>query len=116
MSQISKNDKDDETDKNTDNFFAEKDEKGEEMQEATTINFSIKNCPMAVYQEFSRYCKKETSDNYSFGLRTLLESRKANIKEALLFQQYVELKERIEKLEAAVSKLASKNANRGLYL
>ena len=69
------------------------------VNDITTINFSVTKCPLKVYREFVAFCKEETSDNYSFGLKLLLDGMKGNIREATLFQQYLEMKERLDKLE-----------------
>ena len=69
------------------------------VEKITTINFSITKCPHKVYQKFVEYCKNETNDNYSMGLKMLVDAIEANIKEALLFEQYMELKARMDELE-----------------
>jgi len=73
--------------------------KEEKEELPTTINFSITKCPIETYKKFVDFCKKETNDNYSFGLKLLLEGMEGNVKEALVYQQYMELKQRVEKLE-----------------
>jgi len=80
----------------------------EKVDKITTINFSITKCPHNVYKDFTGYCKDETNDNYSFGLKMLLESRKANAKEAVLFQQYMELKDEVVRLRERVVTLEGK--------
>ena len=75
-------------------------EKKEKIENLTTINFSITKCPVRVFKRFSQFCKDETNDNYSFGLKMLLDAMDGNVKEALLFEQYIELKARVEGLEA----------------
>ena len=71
----------------------------ERIDGLTTINFSITKCPIKVYKQFIEFCKKETNDNYSFGLKLCLEGMDANIKESLLFEQYIELRARLDELE-----------------
>jgi hypothetical protein len=70
----------------------------------TTINFSITKCPEKVFKRFIEFCKQETNDNYSFGLKLLLDAREGNIKEALLYEQYIELKARLGDVEVKLEK------------
>lgn len=70
----------------------------------TTINFSITKCPLKVYKEFVRFCSEETNDNYSFGLKLLLDGMKGNVKEATLYQQYLEMKEEMKELKVLLNK------------
>ncbi|MAH49941.1 hypothetical protein CMI37_29250 [Candidatus Pacearchaeota archaeon] len=69
------------------------------IDDITTINFSITKCPLNVFKAFSTFCKKETNDNYAFGLKLLLDSREANVKEVVLYEQYLELKDEIENIK-----------------
>lgn len=71
----------------------------EKVEELTTINFSITKCPMKVFKKFSEFCKSETNDNYSFGLKVLIDGVEGNVKEALLYEQYMELNARVTDLE-----------------
>ena len=80
----------------------------ERVKGLTTINFSVTKCPLKVYERFVAFCKKETSDNYSFGLKLLLDGMEGNIKEATLFEQYIELKARIDDLEKTFQELQGK--------
>lgn len=73
----------------------------EKVVNLVTRNFSITKCPEKVYERFVKFCREETNDNYSMGLKSLLDARDANIKEILLFEQYMELNERVCKLEQA---------------
>lgn len=85
----------------------EKRETGEDIKERveklTTINFSITKCPIKVYKRFVEFCKGETNDNYSFGLKLMLDGMDGNVKESLLFQQYIEIKERLDKIEIVLN-------------
>lgn len=74
-------------------------DKKKKVEELTTINFSITKCPMKVFKRFSEFCKNETNDNYSFGLKLLVDGMEGNLKEALLYEQFMELKVRIDELE-----------------
>ena len=76
-----------------------------DVEDLATINFSITKCPLKTFKAFTDFCKKETSDNYSFGLKILLETREANIKEVVLYEQYTELRDEVEKLKAALAEL-----------
>jgi len=71
----------------------------ERLDDITTINFSITKCPLNVFKAFSSFCKRETNDNYAFGLKLLLDSREANVKEVVLYEQYLELKDEIENIK-----------------
>jgi hypothetical protein len=73
------------------------------VSELTTINFSITKCPEKVFQRFTDFCRKETGNNYSFGLKLLLDGMEGNIKEALIFEQYIELKAEIEDIKASLA-------------
>ena len=64
----------------------------DKVHELVTRNFSITKCPEAVYEDFVKFAKEETSDNYSMALKMLIEGMKANIKEVHLYEQYMELK------------------------
>lgn len=59
---------------------------------------------MEIFKRFSEYCKAETNDNYAFGLKLLLDCRDANIKEVVLYEQYMELKGELAELKASLSK------------
>lgn len=71
----------------------------DKVESLTTINFSITKCPLKIFKEFSEYCKKETNDNYAFGLKLLLDGMKGNVKEVMLFEMVNELKEEVEQLK-----------------
>ncbi len=74
------------------------------VDDITTINFSITKCPLKVFKGFSTFCKQETNDNYAFGLKLLLESREANVKELVLYEQYLSLKQEIEEIKSKLDK------------
>lgn len=78
----------------------------ERVVDLTTINFSITKCPEKVFKEFSEFCRRETGNNYSFGLKQLLEGMKGNIKEALIFEQYIELKAEVGELKKQVAEFS----------
>lgn len=80
----------------------------ERVQEIATINFSITKCPHAVYQDFTDFCKAETNDNYSMGLKLLLEAKRTNIKEIVLFEQYMVLKNEFEELKQKFAEIQQK--------
>jgi len=93
----------------------EKEKIQERVADLTTINFSITKCPEKVFQRFSDFCKSETNNNYSFGLKQLLDGMDGNIKEAVIFQQYIELKAEVEDLRielAEVKELKSPTAKK----
>jgi len=69
------------------------------IDDLTTINFSITKCPLKVFKAFSEFSKTETNDNYAFGLKMLLDSREVNVKEVVLYEQYLELKDRVAVIE-----------------
>ena len=75
-------------------------DKKERIEDITTINFSITKCPMKIFKSFREFCKAETNDNYSFGLKILLDSREANIKEVVLYELYTKLRDEVEQLKA----------------
>jgi hypothetical protein len=80
----------------------------EKVNKLTTINFSITKCPIKVYEAFTQFCKEETNDNYSFGLKILIEGIKTNAKEATLFQQYLELKDEVAELKQLIAQSGDK--------
>jgi len=65
------------------------------IEKITTRNFSITKCPERVYKRFVEFCQKETNDNYSMGLKLLIDGMDGNVKEKVLFQQYMEIKEEL---------------------
>jgi hypothetical protein len=71
----------------------------EKIEELTTINFTISKCPMKIFKRFMEFCKNETNNNYSFGLKLLLDGIDSNIKEVVLYEQYMELKQRVSEIE-----------------
>lgn len=93
--------------------MTETEEMQDKIKRLETINFTITKCSPDVYHEFKTFCQEETNDNYSMGLKLLLEARNANIKEAVLFEQYQELKERIDALENAKSETKKKPKTMG---
>lgn len=72
-------------------------------EEDYTLGFSISDCPVSVYKDFKEFCKEETNDNYSFGLKILLEAYKTNTKELVLYEQYMKLKKRVKALEEEIT-------------
>ena len=80
-------------------------DKKERIEDITTINFSITKCPMKIFKTFREFCKKETNDNYSFGLKILLESREANVKEVLLYEHFLELRDEITSIKKEIEEL-----------
>jgi hypothetical protein len=79
--------------------MTEKKKTSERVEDMTTINFSITKCPMKVFKKFAEFAKEETCDNYSMALKILLDGMKANVKEMLLYEQYMEMKVRLDELE-----------------
>ena len=77
----------------------------ERVKDMTTINFSITKCPHRVYEDFSTFCKEETNDNYSMGLRDLLNARKVNLKEVVLYQSCMEIKDELVILRGELAEL-----------
>jgi hypothetical protein len=77
----------------------------ERVKDLTTVNFSITKCPQKVYEEFVAFCKEETNDNYSMGLRDLLNGMKSNIKEVVLYQQYMETKDELNQIRAELARM-----------
>ena len=74
-------------------------EKVEMLKMTPTINFSITKCATDVYQEFIAFCRKEANDSYAFGLKLLMDSVKQNIKETVLYENLMELKDEIFQLK-----------------
>ena len=71
----------------------------ERIDERTVRDFWITNCPEKVWKEFNTYAKEETNNNYSIALKLLLNSNKANAKEKLLYERYIQLDTRMRQLE-----------------
>jgi hypothetical protein len=80
----------------------------ERVENLVTTNFSITKCPVKIWEEFVTFCKEETNNNYSFGLKLLLGAYKANIKEIMLYEQYILMKERMELLEKKLDEVTPK--------
>ena len=79
--------------------MSDKKDTKERVEEMSTINFSITKCPLKVYREFTEFCKQETADNYSFGLKTLLEGMQTNMKEEIMYEEMCKIKARLDNLE-----------------
>ena len=75
------------------------------VRDLATVNFSITKCPVKVYEAFIDFCKSETNDIYSMGIRDLMEARKTNVKEVVLYQQYLEIKEEVVELREQILEL-----------
>lgn len=71
----------------------------DKVMKMATINFSITKCPQKVYEEFVMFCQSETNDNYSMGLKMLIELYKTNAKENHIFNKLEELESEIEQLK-----------------
>ena len=84
------------------------DKKKDIIQSMVTRNFSITKCPEIVFNKFVNFCKAETNDNYSMGLKLLLEAKEVNVKEVVLFEHYMEIKEELAELNHKVSQLETK--------
>lgn len=82
--------------------------KADKLKNMMTRNFSITKCPDKVYQAFVEFCQGETNDNYSMGLKLLLDMKNANIKEVVLYEQYMELKADFADLKAEIAELKGK--------
>jgi hypothetical protein len=78
------------------------------IDDITTINFSITKCPMKIFKSFREFCKSETNDNYSFGLKILLDSRETNIKEVVLYELYTNLRDEFEQFKQEMSERKEK--------
>ena len=48
------------------------------VMDLVTINFSITKCPQEVHEVFTQFCREETNDNYSMGLKLLMERSSFN--------------------------------------
>ena len=88
-------------------------DKKDKIEDLTTINFSITKCPMRVFKRFSEFSKKESNDNYSFALKLLLDCRETNIKEVVLYEQYMELKQEFAELKKKVEHKTNKPKTMG---
>lgn len=86
----------------------------DKVQEMTTINFSITKCPLKIFKAFSDYCKKETNDNYAFGLKLLLDGMKGNAKELMLFEMCNELRNEIDLMKQVEEKVDEKKTPKTL--
>ena len=78
-----------------------KDEKSlkEKVDMLTTRNFSITRCPEIVWEDFVNFCKRESGDSYSMGIKLLLDSYKTNAKELMLYQRILDIEARMSMLE-----------------
>jgi len=71
----------------------------------TTINFSITKCPAKIHQKFCEFCQQETNDNYAMGIKILLECMEVEAKDQVMFQQYMEVREKVGILNERIEKL-----------
>jgi len=62
-------------------------------------SFSICGCPIKVIQEFSEFCMSETKNDYSMGLKILMERNKINFQQEVFAMKIAELEARLSKIE-----------------
>ena len=62
-------------------------------------SFSICSCPIKIIQEFKEFCMSETKNDYSMGLKVLLERNKINFQQEIFAMKIQELESRLEPLE-----------------
>ena len=76
-----------------------------------TVRFSIKADDtlenLHVHNAFKEYCKVETDNNYTQGLRKLLEFYETDYKFELMFNKIEELTVTVAELSASVSEIKS---------
>jgi len=68
----------------------------DKVQGLETWGFNVNKVPPKVYKEFTDFCKIETSSNYAFGIKVLLERSKAY---ELLINEIAEMKLQIQEFD-----------------
>lgn len=72
----------------------------------TTRNFWVTNCPEKVWKEFNDYAKKETNNNYSVALKLLLGISKTDAKSSVLYERFIDLDRRVNLIESNILAIA----------
>lgn len=62
-------------------------------------SFSICGCPIKVIQEFKDFCVTETKNDYSMGLKILLERNRTNAQQEIMAMRLQEFEYRLGKME-----------------
>jgi len=78
----------------------------ERVDSITTRTFWITNCPEKVWEEFSKYAKDETNNNYSIALKLLLGTNKSDAKSRVLYERYIQLDMRLRQAESNIVQMA----------
>lgn len=69
------------------------------VEEMTTRNFWIANCPEKIYNQFVDYAKRETENSYARALKELLMIAETDAKTILLYERMLAIEDRLCKLE-----------------
>lgn len=69
----------------------------------TQKSFSICSAPITVIRDFKVFCKIETKDDYSLGLKLLLERNKMNFQQEVFAMKIQELEAKNQELEARIT-------------
>jgi len=64
-------------------------------------SFSICSCPISVIKDFKEFCNIESKNDYSLGLKILLERNKINFQQEVFAMKIRELEDKIIILEEA---------------
>lgn len=62
-------------------------------------SFSICGCPIKIIKEFKDFCIDETKNDYSMGLKVLLERNTINFQQELFAMKILELENKMGRLE-----------------
>lgn len=68
----------------------------ERTDDLITKSFSICGCPLAVIKEFKQFCLAETKNDYSMGLKILLERNRRSFQQELLAAKIFEVEAKVE--------------------
>ena len=72
----------------------------EKVDEITKVNFTVNECPLSLLKEFKEYANEHTRNNYPLAIEKLLSIAKTNAKDMMIWENILELKDRISKLES----------------
>lgn len=73
----------------------------DKVDDITVVNFMVNECPLTLLKKFKAYAKEHTRMNYPLAIKRLLESAEANAKEAMIWENIMELKDRVTLLESS---------------
>lgn len=74
----------------------------QKVEEISSVDFSVVNCPLKVWQDFKEYCRLNTQKSYAMGLKDLLNVVRDNSRDAMFFERIDGLQAEIDELRVLV--------------